>query len=62
MNDKINKVHCSGNGVVYGLGVIGGAIYFISHSLGFWMGVLGFFKSLIWPVYLVYYALDYLLR
>ncbi|MCX6231297.1 MAG: hypothetical protein NTZ33_07115 [Bacteroidetes bacterium] len=44
------------SGVVYAMGVIGAAIYFISHATGFWMGVLGFLKALIWPVLLVYEA------
>ncbi len=44
---------------VYGLGLIGAAIYFISHATGFWMGVLGFLKAIIWPVLLIYQALKY---
>lgn len=42
---------------VYGLGVIGAAIYFISHAATFWLGVLGFLKALVWPAFLVYSAL-----
>nr|WP_294861974.1 hypothetical protein [uncultured Fluviicola sp.] len=42
---------------VYGFGVIGAAIYYISAATGFWMGVLGFLKALVWPVFLVYEAL-----
>jgi hypothetical protein len=42
---------------VYGLGLIGAAIYFISHATGFWMGVLGFLKAIVWPAFLVYEAL-----
>jgi len=38
---------------VYGLGLIGAAIYFISAATGFWMGVLGFLKAIVWPVFLV---------
>lgn len=44
---------------VYGLGFIGAAIYFISHAVGFWMGVLGFLKAIVWPAILVYEAFDY---
>ena len=43
----------------YGLGFIGAAIYFISYATGFWMGVLGFLKATIWPVFLVYEAFKY---
>lgn len=44
-------------GAVYGLGMIGAAIYFISHATGFWMGVLGFLKAIVWPAFLVYEAM-----
>lgn len=44
------------SGAVYGLGLIGAAIYFISGATGFWMGVLGFLKAIVWPVFLVFEA------
>jgi hypothetical protein len=44
------------SGAIYGLGFIGAAIYFISQATGFWIGVLGFLKAIIWPVFLVYEA------
>jgi hypothetical protein len=47
-------------GAVYGLGLIGAAIYFISVATGFWMGVLGFLKAIVWPVFLVYEAFKHL--
>ena len=48
------------SGAVYGLGLIGAAIYFIGHATGFWMGVLGFLKAIVWPVFLVYQAFKHL--
>jgi len=45
------------SGAVYGLGLIGAAIYFISHATSFWLGVLGILKAIVWPAYLVYEAL-----
>lgn len=45
--------HPMGGCGVYGLGVIGAAIYYISIANGFWMGALGFLKALVWPVFLV---------
>jgi hypothetical protein len=48
------------SGAVYGLGFIGAAIYFIGHATGFWMGVLGFLKAIVWPVFLVYEAFKHL--
>ena len=47
-------------GAVYGLGLIGAAIYFISHATSFWMGVLGFLKAIVWPVFLVYEVFKHL--
>jgi hypothetical protein len=45
---------------VYGFGLIGAAIYFIQHAAGFWMGVLGLLKAIVWPAMLVYKLLDFL--
>lgn len=47
-------------GIVYILGFIGAAIYYISHATGFWIGVLGLLKALLWPAFLVYGVLRYL--
>ena len=49
-----NSDHASN--AVYGLGFIGAAIYFITHATGFWMGVLGFLKAIVWPAILVFEA------
>ncbi|MEI6554563.1 MAG: hypothetical protein WCL70_03145 [Paludibacter sp.] len=51
-----HQANASG-GAVYGLGLIGAAIYFISHATTFWLGVLGFLKAIVWPAILVYEAL-----
>lgn len=53
------KVQSGGvSGAVYGLGLIGAAIYFISTATSFWMGVVGFLKALVWPAILIYEALS----
>ena len=41
-------------GGVYGLGFIGALVYFIQQATGFWSGVLGVLKALVWPAFLVY--------
>jgi hypothetical protein len=46
-----------GGGAVYGLGFIGAAVYYIQVADGFWTGVLGVLKALVWPAFLVYEAL-----
>lgn len=60
MWDKCNPVNNGGSNAVYGLGFVGAVIYFISHATTFWAGVLGFFKAMVWPAYLVYKALEVL--
>ena len=45
---------------IYGLGFIGALIYYVQHAATFWIGVLGFFKALVWPAMLVYELLKYL--
>jgi len=50
----------SPSGIVYGLGFIGAAVYYISQATGFWNGVLGFLKAIVWPAYLVYDLLKFL--
>ena len=45
---------------VYGLGFIGAAIYFISTATGFWAGVIGFLKAIVWPAFLVFEVFKHL--
>jgi len=51
--------HAASGGAVYGLGLIGAAVYFIQQADSFWMGLLGILKAIIWPAMLVYEALKY---
>lgn len=53
-------MQCGGSNAVYGLGLIGAAIYFIANSTGFWMGVLGFLKAIVWPAFVVYELMKFL--
>jgi hypothetical protein len=55
MENKI-KSNASSCGAVYGLGLIGAAVYYIAHAVGFWAGVLGVLKAIVWPAFLVYEA------
>lgn len=43
-------------GAIYGLGVIGAAVYYIQASSGFWAGVLGVLKAFFWPAFVVHKA------
>lgn len=50
----------AGGGMVYGLGFLGAAIYYVQAATGFWVGVLGVLKALLWPAFLVYEVLAFL--
>jgi hypothetical protein len=58
MKDQLQK-HGSNNGV-YFFGMIGAAIFYISQSTTFWMGVVGFLKALVWPAFLVHGLLKFM--
>jgi len=45
---------------IYGLGLIGAWVYYLGHATTFWLGILGFFKGIVWPAMLVYELLKYL--
>ena len=60
MKDSSKKNTANGGNAVYGLGFIGAAIYFISSASGFWAGVVGFLKAIVWPVFLVMDAFKFL--
>jgi len=52
--------HMHGGSAVYGLGFIGALIYFVTTATTFWDAVIGFFKAIIWPAFLVYGLLSLL--
>lgn len=41
-------------GCFYLLGFLGALIYYLQSATGFWNGVLGLLKALVWPAMLVY--------
>ena len=52
--------HSSCGGAFYGLGFIGATIYYISTASGFWVGVWGVIKALVWPAFVVFEVLRFL--
>lgn len=58
MNADVRVMNCSSpktcGGFGYFLGFLGAAIYYVSTATGFWMGVLGILKALVWPAFLVF--------
>ena len=61
MHQKTKVIRQGGaSEAVYGLGLIGALVYYISTATTFWLGVLGFFKAIVWPAMMVYEVLKYL--
>ncbi len=50
----LRNCKCNSGNAVYGLGFIGAVVYYISTATGFWSGVLGLLKALVWPAFVVY--------
>ena len=59
---KNRRSNMSSNDCVYGLGLIGAAIYYISTATSFWIGALGILKAIVWPAFLVYELLKFLIK
>jgi hypothetical protein len=45
---------------VYGLGLIGAWVYYISRATTFREGVIGVLKGFVWPAFMVYALLQFL--
>ena len=58
MKKKTKNMSCKMNSScfdgIYSLGFIGALVYYISTATGFWMGVLGVLKAIVWPAMLVF--------
>ena len=46
-----------GSDAVYGLGIIGAAVYYLQNASSLWDGVLGILKAILWPAFLIYQVL-----
>ncbi len=56
----VKNIYRNASDAVYGLGLIGAAIYFIQQAPTFWLGVLGILKAIVWPAFVVYRLLEFL--
>jgi hypothetical protein len=59
MREQMKKAGNQGS-VLYGMGFIGALVYFISHAVSFWAGVLGVIKAAFWPAFVIYKVLELL--
>jgi hypothetical protein len=58
-DNRVSIVRDGQWGFFFLLAYIGAAIYFVSHSDGtFWGVVLGLLQAIVWPVYVVFHALQ----
>lgn len=48
------KKEYRGAGCAYFLGFLGAAIFYVQQATGFWSGVLGILKAIVWPAFLVH--------
>lgn len=44
---------------MYGLGIVGAAVWYVQHADTFWVGAVGILKAIVWPAFLVYKALEF---
>ena len=49
-----------GGELIYALGCIGSAVYYISQATSFWMALLGVLKAIVWPAFLVFELFKFL--
>lgn len=54
---KKGKMNGQPTGPVYGLGIIGAAVYYLHTTVGFGPSVVALLKALVWPAFLVYHLL-----
>jgi hypothetical protein len=60
-NKKVEvKMQGGSSEAVYGLGLIGAWAYYLSRATTLQEGLVGFFKGLFWPAFLVYELLVFL--
>lgn len=62
MRDRFKGASASrgGGDAVYGLGMIGALVYYFQHATSFWLVVVGIFKAIFWPAFLVHALLNFL--
>jgi hypothetical protein len=58
---RTRMIHTRGaSDAVYGLGIIGAWVYYLSHATTIWIGILGVFKGVFWPAILVYELMKFM--
>lgn len=60
MSHGCKKHKCDASSGFYFLGFLGAAAYYIYTATGFWMGVLGVLKAIVWPIFLIFQLFGFL--
>ncbi|NTW61923.1 hypothetical protein HGB25_00710 [Candidatus Saccharibacteria bacterium] len=62
VHKRSHHAAAGGCGGFYFVGFLGALVYFVNAASGFWPVVLAFFQAIVWPAYVVYYALQALIK
>ncbi len=60
MSDNKCKHYDGGSGAIYGLGLLGAAVYYLQHATSFLDGIIGLIKAIGWPAVILYKVLEML--
>jgi hypothetical protein len=55
-----NRAAGASGGAVYGLGLVGAAVYYFQQASDFWSYVLALPKAILWPAFVIYHLLKHL--
>jgi len=58
---KMDGCSNGSSGALYGLGFLGALFYYLSTATSLWAGVVGVVKALLWPAFLVYELMKFLM-
>ncbi len=55
------RMYCHGTGgAIYGLGFLGALVYYLATATTVLAGIIGIFKAIFWPAFLVYGVLKFI--
>ncbi|MFZ0324313.1 MAG: hypothetical protein WAN48_09310 [Actinomycetes bacterium] len=59
-SSRTTQAGASGGGAVYGLGLIGAAVFYWQHADGLWGHLWALVEAVLWPAFVVYDLLAHL--
>jgi hypothetical protein len=58
--ERRENIRKEASGAIYGMAMIGAAVYYVRHAVTFLAGLIGILKAIFWPAVLMYKVLDLL--